>query len=321
MMDSTLAYCLRKQYGLHLEWMKRSSIGAGSDTWFLHCAEGEYVLKRPAASAINHPDAEPELCAFLRKHGIHACDFLKNKAGSYISLNADGRIFTVQRRFPGITPGWSSASEALLFESAELLGNIHRVLQAYPTLPEGIGASFFANMTPEYAMASYQRTLATAIRLGDSEIAAELEGRINLMKRFPAWTFDLSKLTLRNTHGDYFISQFLCENGHLTAVIDWTTACIHPVIWELMRSFVYAAPCCANGEIDSRLLERYIDSYCLYGTLNDYDLENLYRLYFYQIAVCNYYGQYYASTADNRKIYLQQARFATKLLQNMHSFF
>ena len=58
---------LRAQYGLHLEQARRSSIGAGADTWFLRCAEGSYVLKFPAESAINHPEAEPELCAFFAR--------------------------------------------------------------------------------------------------------------------------------------------------------------------------------------------------------------------------------------------------------------
>ncbi len=263
------------------------------------------------------PEAEPELCAFLRGHGIPACDFLKNSAGSYVSQGDDGRMFTVQRRFAGATPEWNSASEALLLESAELLGRIHAVLQDYPALPEGIGAGFFAYMTPQRALASYRCSLETARQLGDAAIAADLEWRIGLMQRFPAWQFDLSRLTLRNTHGDYFISQFLCEDGHLTAVIDWTTACVHPVIWEIMRSFVYGAPCCAEGRVDKRLFERYVAAYCRYGTLNDYDRENLYRLYFYQIAVCDYYGQYYASAASNRHIYLMQAQHATRMLRVM----
>ena len=59
----------------------------------------------------------------------------------------------------------------------------------------------------------------------------------------------------------------------------------------------------------------YVDVYCRYGTLNGYDLENLERLYLYQIAACDYYGQYYASTASNRHIYLRQAQHATRLLQ------
>lgn len=308
---------LLTQYGLHLSTARKSAVGAGSDTWFLDCAEGKFVLKYPAAGEINHPESEPELCAFLRKNGIPACDFVKNRAGGCISADRFGHVFTLQKHLSGQTLDWNLAPETVLSESAEMLGKIHSVLRNYPALPEGIGTGFFANMTPQRAMASYRGSLATAIRRGDSEIADELEWRIGFTGRFPAWTFDLNRLTLCNTHGDYFISQFLCENGHLTAVIDWTTACVHPAVWEIMRSFVYGAPCCVNGEIDQQLLERYITAYCRYGTLNAYDRENIYKLYFYQIAVCDYYGQYYASDADNREIYLQQARLATKLLKHM----
>ena len=112
---------------------------------------------------------------------------------------------------------------------------------------------------------------------------AELARRIGLMERFPAWRFDLNRLTCRNTYGDYFISQLLC----------------------------------ADGSIDRSLLARCVHAYCRYGTLNDYDLENLERLYLYQIAVCDYYGQYYASAAANRHIYLQQAQHATHLLRQV----
>lgn len=56
------------------------------------------------------------------------------------------------------------------------------------------------------------------------------------------------------------------------------------------------------------------------GVLNDCDLENLYKLYFYQIAVCGCYGQYYASDADNREIYLKQTRLATRLPKNTDRF-
>lgn len=312
---STLAPVVQTQYELHLHEMQRSAVGVGSETWFLRCEEGDYVIKFPAASRIHHPEAEPELCVFLRMHGIPACDFLKNKKGSYISWNADGRVFTVQRRFPGVTPGWNRASNTLLMESAELLGRIHAVLQAYPPLPEGIGAGFFYDMTPRRALDSYRRSLAAAIQLGEKENAEELEWRIDFAEQIPAWQFDLNRLTLRNTHGDYCINQFLCENGHLTAIIDWTTACVHPVIWEIMRSFVYSAPSCAQGRVDTELLERYVCAYCRYGTLNDYDRENLFRLYLYQIAVCDYYGQYYASSDPNRAIYLRQAQHGTRLLK------
>ena len=60
---------------------------------------------------------------------------------------------------------------------------------------------------------------------------------------------------------------------------------------------------------------RYVEEYCKYATLTEYDVLNMIHLFYYQIAVCDYYGQYYGSDADNRYIYLQQAKFSTKLLK------
>lgn len=59
----------------------------------------------------------------------------------------------------------------------------------------------------------------------------------------------------------------------------------------------------------------YVSEYRKFAALNEYDLQCMIPLFYYQIAVCDYYGQYYASTAGNRHIYLHQAIFSTKLLQ------
>lgn len=75
---------LKNEYGLHLIDLRKSPIGAGSDTYFLTCDEGNYVLKYSSDSFINHHETEPGLCEFLRKNGIPACDFLKNKQGVFL---------------------------------------------------------------------------------------------------------------------------------------------------------------------------------------------------------------------------------------------
>ena len=82
-----------------------------------------------------------------------------------------------------------------------------------------------------------------------------------------------------------------------------------------MRSYVYASPECADGEIDVVKLADYFGSYCRYAKLNSYDLENAAKLFYYQISVCDYYNQYYSSDADNREIYLRQAVFSTRLMR------
>lgn len=69
------------------------------------------------------------------------------------------------------------------------------------------------------------------------------------------------------------------------------------------------------GQIDMDKFLRYVEDYRKFATLSEYDLLCMARLFYYQIAVCDYYGQYYASTTDNRHIYLHQAVFSTKLLR------
>lgn len=306
---------LKEQYGLQVLKAEKSKIGAGSDTWFVICADGRYVVKYPAQSEINHPEQEPELCEFLLDRGIPVCRFLKNREGNYLSTDAAGRQFHVQHFIEGKTYELNTAPGWLLKESAGMLGKIHSVLWDYEGLPEGIGKAFIQYMTPQNAIHSYRNSLEVAERQGEKELAEELQYRIGLMQRFPKYEFEIDRLTCLPTHGDYFLSQLICREDRINAVIDWTTACVHPVIWEITRSFVYAAPSCAGGQLDLQEFSEYVAEYCRYAELNAYDREMLLPLFFYQIAVCDYYGQYFSSDVDNRHIYLHQARFSTKLLR------
>ena len=81
-----------------------------------------------------------------------------------------------------------------------------------------------------------------------------------------------------------------------------------------MRSYVFMAPETKQGKIDIEKLIHYISVYMEGGSLNSYDLENTGKLFFYFLAVCNFYGQYYDSISRNRSIYLKQANMASGLL-------
>ena len=62
-------------------------------------------------------------------------------------------------------------------------------------------------------------------------------------------------------------------------------------------------------------LAEYFGNYRRFALLNDYDLQNAAKLFYYQIAVCDYYNQYYTSVDDNREIYMRQAVFSTGLMR------
>ena len=83
-------------------------------------------------------------------------------------------------------------------------------------------------------------------------------------------------------------------------------------LWELVPILILSPVQMGNGRLFH--VQKFIEGRFL--SIHDprTGIEVL-SLFFYQIAVCDYYGQYYASTAANRHIYLHQAIFSTKLLR------
>ena len=110
------------------------------------------------------------------------------------------------------------------------------------------------------------------------------------------------------------ISQLIWKDEKPIGIIDWTCACKHPYIWEIVRSYVFMAPEVSRGEISIDTLLQYMEDYMAIAPLNAYDIENAGKLFYYFLAVCNFYGQYYDSLSKNRYIYLKQAEMASKLL-------
>ena len=305
---------VKQQYGLEVYESKKLAIGAGSNTYFLRTDAGKFILKNASASEINNPQNEPALCEHLLRKGLPVSEFVRNLSGEYL-WSHDGAVYHMQKYVEGETLDWHTAGDALLDESAQTLAKIHVALEDYPALPVGIGEGFFRHMTPGSALQLYKKSYKYAKSIGDAASAEGLDFRIALMKRFTVPPIRLDLLTRKNTHGDYFISQLICGENKINAVIDWTTACVHPVVWEIIRSYIYAAPECANGEINHARLVAYAAQYLKHASLTAYDIQMMPYVFYYQIAVCDYYNQYYQSTAGNRDIYLRQAILSTKLMR------
>lgn len=304
-----------KLYGIDADSVKMSEFGAGSLTYFVAGGGKKYVVKYASENEMNHPETEPEVCAHLLEKGIPVCRFVPNKQGSMISVDENGRRFHVQRFIEGTVYDYNQAPRWLMHESAQMLARIHNALADFPALPTGIGADFFKYRTPKAALKKYQDTLQKALANGDTGIAEEIRSNMRILEHFPPYTFDMHQFTCANTHGDFMSTQLICGENCINSVIDWTTACVHPVVWEIIRSYVYGSPLCVNGEIDIADFIDFLRTYLQEGKLNAYDLENMAPMFFYFTAVCDFYGQYYNSLTRNRVIYLQQARLSHKLLQ------
>lgn len=197
-----------KLYDIEIETMETSENGAGGLTYFVTAGYKKYVVKYPSDNEMNHPETEIEVCELLLKKGIPACRFIPNKHGRMLSTDENGRRFTIQHFYEGVTYGYNEAPKKIQKASAVLLAKIHSAMKNMENIPVGI-------------------------RRGDINIGA---------------------------------------------------------------------------------LIRYIADYMGYAPLTAYDIENAGKLFYYFLAVCNFYGQYYDSLSKNRYIYLKQAEISSRLL-------
>ncbi|MBQ7916132.1 MAG: phosphotransferase [Firmicutes bacterium] len=303
---------LAEEYGLDVQEMCPMSTGVGGDTFMVESLQGKFIYKIADMNEMNHPEAEPELCDFLRKRGLPVSIFLKNKRGEFITWQGQ-RICHVQKFLEGRTFGAHQAPPWLMEEMPVFLARVHRELREYKALPQGIGHDFFKFMTPERAKKSYLRSYEREDR---PEIKEELEFRVHFLEKIANWTFDASRLTYCNSHGDYTIHQVICGDNKINGVIDWTSACAQPVLWEITRSFFGAEPSCMDGSFDEGKFNQYVKAYESIMPLNTYDRAQLLKVYIYQLAVCDYYSQYLSVEGAKKEEYLQQARFGTKILKN-----
>ncbi|MGN0603891.1 MAG: DUF2087 domain-containing protein [Oscillospiraceae bacterium] len=303
-----------KLYDIEIDSMETSENGAGGLTYFVTADGKKYVVKYPTDNEMNHPETEIKVCEMLLEKDIPACRFIPNKHGKMLSTDESGRRFTVQHFYDGVTYNYNEAPENLQRKSAVLLAKIHEAMKDMENIPVGIGADFFVYRRPEYMNGAYTDTLRQATDNGDNDLADSIRSNMRIIGSMPAYEFDINKFSCGNTHGDYTISQLIWLDEKMNGIIDWTCACKHPYIWEVVRSYIFMAPEVKQGEINIEALLRYIADYMEFGSLNAYDIENAGKLFYYFLAVCNFYGQYYDSISENRHIYLKQAEMASKLL-------
>lgn len=272
--------------------MSQMNNGIGSNSYYILCDKGEFIFKDIEHNHMNYPENENIVLRILKDDDIPVPEI-------YITVHGDTVIYEGEKKYHMQTfvdgkiykhntaPGW------LLCQSAEMLGRIQNSLSKLQPLPLGLCQGFFDYFTPEAAIINHTNALKIAQDIGDNDIAEAIKDKINLIQKHKDLKFNFNKMTCRNTHGDYSINQIICRNEKINAVIDFTSACVHPVCWEVIRSYLFADVKCKNGGFDTESFKRYLEHYFKYGILNDYDIEIMPSFYMYQNLVCDYFYQYY----------------------------
>ena len=127
------------------------------------------------------------------------------------------------------------------------------------------------------------------------KIKRDLEEKINMIKDISKENvfIDTKKLTIKNTHGDFNVLQFIYKNNHINSVIDFVSACKMPVVWELIRSYSYIDKNAQNGIFNLDTFTDYIKEFNKYVKLNEYDLKYMSYIYLIQLLSSTYgYKEY-----------------------------
>ena len=88
-------------------------------------------------------------------------------------------------------------------------------------------------------------------------------------------------LTFVNSHGDYNTSQFIYdEEGKIKAILDFASAKSLPIVWELLRSFIFMDSTYDNGKFSLDGFINYLKTFNKNEVLNKYDIEYMFKVYY-----------------------------------------
>lgn len=286
-----LTEIITANYDLEIQNIKRLDEHFGTEIFLIEASCGQYLLKTLPLDREN-TENEGRITEYLHQNGVPVAKFLKTIHGAYISKTTE-KQFHIQEFIEGETLAVNTAPDWFLEKSAQMLGKIQRVLKDYPKLPTSFDGDFFQKSTAFGAKQFYTDKLESAVETKDKQLQQEIEEKLKHIERVSTFSFDVSKLTYVNSHGDYYIGQIIVSNRDLV-VIDWTSASFLPACFEVFMSYTYADPLCCNGEICTQKFKKYWNEYLKHSSfiLNDYDIKMMPYFLYYYLCFCSFTPPY-----------------------------
>ena len=276
----------------------------------------EYILKE-FQSKYTKEEIEKEITIInhLKKDGIKVPSYIKTINDTYYSLYKD-KVIIIQKFIEGYTLDRNEGNYEQTIECAKVYGMIVESLENLDILLPLNDLSFSKeNLTK--GIEKHQKLLELINDKDDEEtlkIKRDLEEKINMIKNISKENIfiDTKKLTIKNTHGDFNILQFIYKNNHINSVIDFVSACRMPVVWELIRSYSYIDKDVKNGIFNLDTFTDYIKEFNKYVKLNDYDLKYMSYIYLIQLLSSTYGYKEYINNNENIEL-LKFAHFRTNI--------
>ena len=257
----------------------------GTELYLINTDVGKYIVKILPLYMENVKN-EGEVTEYLYNNGLKVARFMKSNEDAYVVKTPEFQ-FTVQQFIEGESLSVNTAPDWFISKSADFLGQTALLLKDYEGLSLRFGKEFFSAKTVRRKLWQYKKELSKAKKANEMNIVPIWEEQIWHLKKISKFHIDTKKLTYANSHGDYHIGQAIIHNNDFT-VVDWSSACRLPICLDVITSYVFSNPSCANGEIDANGLKKYIRQFAEKFPLTEYDIRAMpYVLYFWH-CMCNY---------------------------------
>ncbi len=304
---------VKEKYGINVTDIKIIDRGSAN---IYSLNKDEYVLKE-FQSKYTKDEIEKEITIInhLKKDGIKVPSYIKTINDIYYSLYKD-KVIIIQKFIEGYTLDRNEGNYEQTIEFAKVYGMIVKSLENLDILLPLNDLSFSKeNLTK--GIEKHQKLLELIDDKKDDEtlkIKKNLEEKIDMLKDISKKNIfiDTKKLTIKNTHGDFNVLQFIYKNDHINSVIDFVSACKMPVVWELIRSYSYIDKDVKNGIFNLDTFTDYIKEFNKYVKLNEYDLKYMSYIYLIQLLGSTYGYKEYINNNENIEL-LEFAYFRTNI--------
>lgn len=293
---------LKQKYNLNIKSIQKINRGS-ANIFKIETKDEKYILKE-FQSKYNQKEIEKEVHVInhLKNKNLPAPEYLKNVDGTFMFVH-QGNTCIIEKYIEGNTIEKNTGNIKKLKESAKYLALIIKGLEDYPydDLWNCNLDKYSDKETFSQSIQKYNQIIERS--KGDKYediITKDLTDKIEMIKTILIKDLtQIKNVTVKATHGDYNVLQFIYEKEHIKAVIDFASAAKLPVVWEIIRSYSYLDKEAKNGKINIANLVSYTKEYLKYEFLNEYDLKYMPYICLPQLLNSTYgYKQYLQNQSE-----------------------
>lgn len=285
---------LKEKYGLNATSVRKVNRGSANIYKIATSDKKLYILKEfQLKYNKNDVDKEISIINYLKDKNLKVPKYIKLLNNDYSFINEDHTI-VLQEYISGYSMPKNRGTMEQSIESAAYLGKIVKELENYPHEFNFKRDSWF-NFKFDSTIDKYKQLIE---KVKDDKykerIVKDLNEKIDMLEELKNISFNnIDKISIKFSHGDYSVMQFIYSNEKINSVIDFVSACDMPIIWEIIRSYSYIYYKNKNGKFDLEGFIPYVKEYIKYSKLNKYDLEYMPYIYLTQLLNSSFgYKQY-----------------------------